>query len=480
MEAALQKLISVVENNTAALNSLASKGQEEKATPASQTTATSLYGVGGLWGVGVERDIISAHVTPRGILSALPRIPTLSEDPTYGIVTGYTDVDGDYLTGANVCDDAPSAYMKSCRLMARFGLQRFDSKTIDALEVIRKVNRGDFTDLVLRGRVLGMPDYSPSGLDESKILNIYAMSEMVNTAIQQERQLSQAVWQGAVNVQSAVSCGFPGLDAQIATGQVDADTNQACPAADSDVKDFNYNDVCGTGLDIVEYISMVHTYLTWNAESMRLDPMELVIAMRPQLFRELTACWPCSYLTNRCSDSAGTQVAVINDKVNVDMTREMRSGNFLWVNGEKVPVIQDTGIYEATNITDGNLEAGQYASSIYFVPLTITGGFPVTTLEYLDYTQAAQETAFLRDMQEFWWTDNGFYSWALEFAKWCFKFSLRDEPRVVLRAPHLAGKIDNVMYQPLQHTRDPYPDSPYYYDGGVSVRGSSTRYAVWG
>lgn len=85
----------------------------------------------------------------------------------------------------------------------------------------------------------------------------------------------------------------------------------------------------------------------------------------------------------------------------------------------------------------------------------------------------------MRNLQEFWWTDSGLYSWALEQLKWCIKFSLRAEPRVVLRTPHLAGKIDNVMYSPLQHLRSPDPDSPYHYDGGVSVRGLGTRYAVW-
>ena len=468
----LERLVSVVENNTEAMKGM-------KATPASHTTATALYGLGGMWGLGVERDIVTAHVRPRGILSVLDRIPTLSEDPTYGILTGYTAPSGDYLDLSTVCDDAPAGYVKSCRLTARFGLLRYDSQTIDVHEVIRRVNRGDFTDLILRGRVLGMDGIQPSGLNESQILNIYAMSEMVGVGVQTERQLNNALWQGAVGVHSAVSAGFPGLDAQIATGQVDADTNQACPAADSDVKDFNYNDVCGTGLDIVEYMSMMDKYLEWNASSMGLDPVTYVVAGRPELFFELTACWPCSYLTNRCADSAGTQVGVINDTANVDMTTAMRDGKFIWINGKQVPFVEDTGIFEHNNTNNGNLAAGEFASSIYWVPLTVVGGMPVTTLEYLDYRASAVEVSAMRNLQEFWWTDSGLYSWALEQLKWCIKFSLRAEPRVVLRTPHLAGKIDNVMYSPLQHLRSPDPASPYFEDGGVSVRGLGTRHAIW-
>ncbi len=71
------------------------------------------------------------------------------------------------------------------------------------------------------------------------------------------------------------------------------------------------------------------------------------------------------------------------------------------------------------------------------------------------------------------------YSWALEQIKWCYKFSVKTEQRVVLRTPHLAGRIDNVRYSPLQHLRTYETDSPYHVDGGVSVRASGTTYSVW-
>ena len=53
------------------------------------------------------------------------------------------------------------------------------------------------------------------------------------------------------------------------------------------------------------------------------------------------------------------------------------------------------------------------------------------------------------------------------------------EPRVVLRTPHLAAKLTNIMYTPLVHLRDWSPDSPYWQDGGVSIRTQTTSYAVW-
>ncbi|NIM52237.1 MAG: hypothetical protein GTO22_23835 [Gemmatimonadales bacterium] len=96
----------------------------------------------------------------------------------------------------------------------------------------------------------------------------------------------------------------------------------------------------------------------------------------------------------------------------------------------------------------------------------------------MDYRQAAADVALMRGREDFW-TDRGMYSWAVEQTKWCYKFSVKHEGRIVLRTPQLAGKIDNVMYVPLQHLRDYDPSNTHWIDGGVSIRSEGTRYAVW-
>ena len=69
--------------------------------------------------------------------------------------------------------------------------------------------------------------------------------------------------------------------------------------------------------------------------------------------------------------------------------------------------------------------------------------------------------------------------WAYDDANFCYKLKVKTEQRVVLRTPQLAGKVQNVKYSPLQHLRSYDPDSPYFANGGVSVRGDETTYAVW-
>jgi len=447
--------------------------KEEKAV-GSVHSAITLHNGGGIFGTGgLDRDVISAHIRPMGLAGSLPMLPTTDADPRYGSITGFSDEIGTRATEA--CADAPTGYMKGCNLTALFGLERQDTETIEFDKVMLRWNRGDFRDLVLRGRLLGLSNLTPSNMDESDVLNIITKAEMVSAGVRAERSLVRQTWQGSVALTE-----FPGLDSQIATGQVDADTNTTCPSLDSDVKDFAYDDVCGTGRDIVEYLSMLVYYLEFNADRMGLAPVEFVIVMTPNLWYELSACWPCRYMTNRCANASGTSVGVINDRTNMDMQTMMRREMVIEINGKSYRVVTDDGIFEHTSNENGNLAGGEFASSIYVVPLTIQGGFPVTYREYLDYrsTFATQNVALLGGREDFW-TDDGIYSWAIDNNKWCYQLALKTEQRVVLRTPQLAGKIQYVKYTPLQHLRSPMADSEYFANGGVSIRSDSTKYAVW-
>jgi hypothetical protein len=465
-----EQMVGLLTKQTEILNEL-KEGMHTK-TPATSQTANKLHGANGLFSSGaLERDIISAVVRPKGVASMIPAIPGVNEDPRFGSITGFTAVTGSQPTA--VCADAPTAYMKGCNLTAMFGTTRFDTNTIDIEKTMLRLNRGDPQDLVLRGRLLGMDNLGPAGMDENKVLNILTESEMVTAAVSAERKISQDIWQGTV-----AGGTFPGLDVQVATGQKDADSAVLCPALDSDVKDFNYDLVDGSSRDIVEYLSMLEFYLRNNAVTMGLDPVEWVIAMRPELWFELSAVWPCRYQSNRCSNASGGVVNVINDNGNIAMRDAMRNGMYIDINGNRYPVATDTGIYERTNVNDANVARGFYASSIYMLPLTIQGNFPVLYREYLDYSKASRETPSLRGLPTFW-TDSGMYSWAIESHNWCFKLALRTEQRIVLRTPQLAGKIQKVKYSPLQHLREPYPESPYFADGGVSTRGYSWGQAAW-
>ena len=472
-----KELVEFLASQTEVLKGISEKLERpdvvEKAAASSQT-GFLIYGQNGIFGVeGVDRDVISAHMTVEGISRVLPMRPTQYEDPRFGIITGVSDTTGD--EPDNDCDDAPVAYLKGGLLTARFGTVRRDTNTIDVQETIKRKNRGEFTDLNMMGDLLGNTNLAPASMSSADLLKVVTKAEMVVAAVAAERKLVVDMFQGTV-----AGGTFPGLDVQIATGQIDAETSTAMPAADSVILDFDNDLVDGTGRDIVEYVSSAIYEVENRARKMTLDPVRHILVISPTFWKELTAVWPCKYLTNKCttgSSSTSNIAAVINDTTNMDMRTEMRNGMFLEVNGKKYPVILDDGIYEYDS-TNSTLPAGRYASTLYVVPMVVRGTMPVTYREYLDYRAFAPEVALLNGMNDFW-TDAGVYSWAIDNNKWCYKLALRSRQRIILRTPHLAAKIQNIAYEPLRHLRDPLPESSYWDDGGVSIRSDSLGAAVW-
>ena len=164
----------------------------------------------------------------------------------------------------------------------------------------------------------------------------------------------------------------------------------------------------------------------------------------------------------------------------------MRQSQTIRVNGNSYHVVLDDGIHEMDPADNANILPGEYASSIYFVPLTITGNFPVCYRENIDYKQAQTDTTIAFSnfgAQPYFWTDGGVWSWAIETVKWCYKLSLKTEQRIILRTPQLAGRVDHIKYAPLQHLRDSDPASSYWRDGGASLRAEgldkNNFYAIW-
>src|SRR3972149_705634 len=166
-------------------------GQKQAAT----NTATLLFGQGGIFSTpGIEPDVITAHVRPMGILTELPRFPSVFEQPRFATITGFTDVTG--AEAVNPCDDEPSAYMKGCNLTAAFGRVSRQTQTIEWDKGMTQLHRGVTTELTLRGRLLGLGDIDPAGLSEAQAINIVTMAEMVGVGVQLERVLTRTSWQG--------------------------------------------------------------------------------------------------------------------------------------------------------------------------------------------------------------------------------------------------------------------------------------------
>ncbi len=457
--------------------------------PGTTGSANHMHGPGGLFGMaGLDNQVISARVTPRGVSAFLPVFPSVNTNPLFPFITGIEEDSGDEPT--TPCATCLSGEYEACIQTATFGRVCRESKTIDVDKVMERVNSGEM-DMELVNDILGFPEdnMAPiSSYDRSTLLQVATAQGMLMVGMLLQQKLVPMWWQGnpANNLGVAPNYGYaecPGLDLLISTGKVDAITNTTCPALDSDIKEFAYNNIntlnAGGGYRIVEYMSSMMWTLFYNADRMGLLPCQWALVMNAHAWYELTEIWPVAWLSTR------NIVMIAGNTNNIDSSRvaimreQMRETMTIRINGMELPVIIDDGIYTYDSVNDAaNLNAGEFACNFYFLPLRYMGSRPGVFIQYKDYRGALTDIAMAGltgDIR----TDDGRFMWTTERLKWCFTVSGKVEPRILLKVPQLAGRINHVMYTPLQMLRSPWQDSDYFAKGGVSERAQPSYYSEW-
>lgn len=459
-----------------------------------------LHGGGGLLNMpGADTRVISAIISPvQGIATELPVINGefgtttnsfggVDEEASIaitGVTEGALDNFDNQPTGECVLGPE-GGLLKAGAYVNPYGRFRGSTREVSIYRAGRLASLCEPITLQLMNRPGGFGGIAESTLEPS--LDNAIMNELASRIFESlhsfQRMFSRRVWIGNPANNSGEKRDIWGFDQQINTGtHRDRTTSAVMTALDSDVKDFNFDFVGGTGRDIVEYIEEVDHYLHWNAEQMGLDPFDYWLVMRPELFRQITAVWPI-----RENFAALRQIAQYsNARVNFDgsaVTRsrdDLRRRRVLPINGREVTVILDGSIPESSVTTTGRLTGGEYASGIYFIPRTVRGNIPATFWKYFNHAngQARAIEKFAGPYTTFT-SDGGVFRWYVQFTNGCIKLGYEISPKLVLLAPQLAGRIQNVGYIPLQHTREPYPDSAYFFNGGNTNSTPQRFYVGW-
>lgn len=210
------------------------------------------------------------------------------------------------------------------------------------------------------------------------------------------------------------------------------------------------------------------------------------IVMREPLFYALTEIWPCRYITYRCNNIDGANIDPIGSfsvEAMVRMKNDMRNGQYLLIDNFQVPVIVDDCIMEENRADNGAIPIGGFSSDIYMIPFSVRGGsYRTFYWEHFDYRNATlPDAALAKAAPTFFWSDAGVFLWGLKAPdNWCLEIISKIEPRLILRTPQLAGRLQNVVYVPLQHTDDPLPSQDYWTNGGVTTgRPFPSPYSEW-
>ncbi len=455
-------------------------------------TTNWIHGPGGILGsCAIDQQVISARITPMGLSSYLPIQMTRDTNPEFAYITGMESSGAAEPSG--VCEDCPSGITQSCMQTAQFGRVCRETKEVDIDRTIERINKGE-VDLQLVNDILGIEPRdvmrAVSQPDYRTVLNIATAWGMVEVGGMFQQSLVPMTFQGnpVNNTAGGGYKEFPGLDILISTNKVDIHTGANCQALDSDVKSFDWKDVASVDANgnfrVVSMLSWLEEYVHRNAMRMKLMPASWVWAMREELWYMLTEIWPTAYYTSRGLTAVPPGTSVNVDGVDLTQLRDqMRRGMFLDINGRRWPVVIDDGIFEYNEATgQGNLVAGDFASNIYLIPLSVgPQNMQATYYEAKDYRFTAAEFAAAPGdlLRNEFWTDDGRFMWTVDRQLWCYILAGKIEPRIILRTPMLAGRLDLVKYTPVQHFRDFDEDSDYFVKGGVPSRPAPSLFSDW-
>lgn len=439
------------------------------------------HGPGGLLTFpGVDPVVFSTVMGAESIIGLIPTMPSLYMNPTYFTLTGVRADTGSEKDG--VCDDAPVAgLMKGCLTTSVFGRYERATSMLEINRLGQRVDRADPLDLRLANTPLAMGGPFMSAADATAPGDVFTNEvsrKFWERNVSIHRILAHQLWVGNP-INNSAGGGYremTGLQLLVNTGYVDAETGTACPSMDPDIKNFNYARIDLSPSAAVSTITALYHHLQERARRSGVAPVRWVIAMRAQLFYELAAVWPCSYLAMRCTTGNADVTGQIDMQDAVRFRDEMRAGRYLLIDGERVEVVTDDGIPESNNGNNANVVPGCFSSDIYFLPMSIIGGQSVLYMEYFQYQNPSIQDALgnmiLGRIEGPWIT------WPRQ-TNLCVQWQSKIEPRLVLRTPWLAGRLLNVSYCPMQHDPDPFPEDPYFKNGGRSYREGPSYYNIW-
>jgi len=172
-------------------------------------------------------------------------------------------------------------------------------------------------------------------------------------------------------------------------------------------------------------------------------PTDWVFVMRPNLWYEMVKIWPCEMAGDGCSVGQINANDGGSGLFNMQERQRLLNTRTITLNGRTYSVVLDTGITEEVDTPT----AGDYRSSIHMIPLTVRG-IPATFLEYKDYSQYQERFNPIPNDTRFGWTDMGKFHHITRFNNWCFDVLTKTEPRLIFRAPQLAGLVTNVVVCP--------------------------------
>ncbi len=453
-----------------------------------------LHGAGGLFNRrDRENPVFSTIMSPMmGVADSLPVFNGARNlDSMFGgvdnafdsLITGVTAgaLDDFANQPTQPCQDGPvGGLLKFCSILNTLGNYSMATREVEITRAGRATDMTDAFTLQLANTVLQGVFATPTTMpSEANAINNELAARIWEMGLSFQRMFAPRVFTGSPANNVGTAQDIVGLDIHINSGNKrDSSNNTVCTAANSVVMNFG-SAVVGSTSNIVRMIESADAAVTYKARRQGLGTPEYEIGMRPELWQEITEIIPVQKYER--------VLAVINNVTNgrgnvnaSDVYGErnaMRASLLIPINGRMIPVVLDDTIAETALGNVGGVP--KYSSTIYGIPLTVLGGYPVTFWEYFNHSNGNAQ--IIQNMANglTWTTDGGLFRWFADFARGCLKLNVKFSPRLRMRTPQVAWRIDAVAYQPQLHFASYSPDSSYFVNGGVTSGDNPKYYSSW-
>lgn len=463
----------ISEMSSAGLLNFGQKNDPSGALPTASTLHGANYGNSSQFGLfsapGVRPDRFSTLARPRSMTSLLRPQKTELINEIVEIVTGQTA--GTTANATGWCaDGALAGVLKTCQQTYAMGNFKMRTRIIPLQEVGQLKNRADIPGLILNNPPQDnplIPEMFYRLTDDRSQLQY----EFFTLGNQIARSMEVELWRGVAGTDTSITGwwkDFNGLDSLVKTGYVDALTQVACPAADSTVKSWNA-DIGATvgGSNIVQTFADIYYAKNDLADMVGMSGVTWAWVMRKEQFRALTEVWACQYSTYRCSSTnAGQPIMITGDETN-SLRLEMQNGQYLLIDGIRVPVVFSDGILLERL---GSGTPNVLRADAYLLPISWNGR-PLIRLEYHDMgNQYAAELAnMVYTSAQF--INNGMYMLTKNERDGCIEFTISMKARLFLECPFLAARIDDISFQYSAPTRVADPATTWLHaNGGITFR----------
>lgn len=471
----------------------------QKNDPPGTPVGPYLRGPGGLFNRNeIDNRVFSAFLGPMpGAANAIPVYNASIEIGTdnFGgqdasfdtLLTGVTAGDADDFANqpTEACADGPvGGLIKLGSIVNPFGNYKVSTREVEIYRAGRVATRLDQLTLMLMNApvlqsVLGVPNGTPSL--QNTIANELA-SRIYESIFSFNRMFAPRVWSGSPTNNSGERKDIVGFDIHInENNKRDALTSALLTAANSYITNYGFQELGAGPQDIVRNIEWADFFVNDKAEKQGFGMLEGFIAMRPGAFYRLSEVWPVrQYQAALAQMAAFTNGrVVVNASDAQEMRNAFRSEKMLPINGRLVRVVLDNTIFEDNSTTQA-IPAGRFASDIYFIPTSVLGGIPVTYWQYFNHANTMSAAIERYVGSQTFTTDGGMFRWYVNHKNGCVKINIQMTPRLRMRTPQLAWRIQNVAYDNIGHLADWDPASSYLSDGGITSGQTQQFYNSWG